>query len=211
MKTNVYVDGLNLYFRAIKGTPFKWLDLRKLAEALFPEDTISRICYFTSKINQRSHDPGQVRRQLIYLRALATLPGFEAHFGTFRTRTKSRPLAFPIEGMPDYVQVKHTEEKGTDVNLVTRLLVDGFNQAYEKAVVVSNDSDFSSAIQYVRDDLGLHVAVVNPDNKTRTHRSLEIAATYVRRLRPRHLRECQFPDTLTDAHGAIRKPAKWRS
>jgi hypothetical protein len=35
--TNLYVDGFNLYYRAVRGTPFKWLDLRKLGEALFPE------------------------------------------------------------------------------------------------------------------------------------------------------------------------------
>ena len=28
MKTIVYVDGLNLYYAALRGTPFKWLDPR---------------------------------------------------------------------------------------------------------------------------------------------------------------------------------------
>ena len=27
MKTNVYIDGLNLYYRAVQGTPYKWLDI----------------------------------------------------------------------------------------------------------------------------------------------------------------------------------------
>ena len=35
--TNVYIDGFNLYYRALKDTPFRWLDLHKLAETLFPE------------------------------------------------------------------------------------------------------------------------------------------------------------------------------
>ena len=42
MITNVYIDGFNLYYRALKDTPFRWLDLRKLAEALFPEDAVNR-------------------------------------------------------------------------------------------------------------------------------------------------------------------------
>ena len=33
--TNVYIDGFNLYYRALKDTPFRWLDLHKLAETLF--------------------------------------------------------------------------------------------------------------------------------------------------------------------------------
>ena len=47
--TNVYIDGFNLYYRALKDTPFRWLDLRKLAEILFPQDTIHRVCYFTAR------------------------------------------------------------------------------------------------------------------------------------------------------------------
>ena len=34
--TNVYIDGFNLYYRALKDNPFRWLDLRRLAETLFP-------------------------------------------------------------------------------------------------------------------------------------------------------------------------------
>ncbi len=35
---NVYVDGFNLYYGALKRTPYKWLDLGKLAEILLPTD-----------------------------------------------------------------------------------------------------------------------------------------------------------------------------
>jgi len=36
MRTSVYIDGFNLYYRAIKGTAFKWLDLKRLATLLLP-------------------------------------------------------------------------------------------------------------------------------------------------------------------------------
>ena len=29
-KTNVYIDDLNLFYGALKGTPYKWLDLNRL-------------------------------------------------------------------------------------------------------------------------------------------------------------------------------------
>ncbi len=209
MKTNLYIDGFNLYYRALKDTPFRWLDLQTLAEALFPQDTISQVCYFTALLDARPSDPTQPQRQQTYLRALATLPRVEVHFGTFRSRTKLRPLARPLAGLPTRVQIKDSEEKGSDVNLVTRLLVDGFNGAYRQAVVVSNDSDFASAIRYVRDGLRLRVVVVNPDANNATHRDLERAATYVKRLWKSHLRRSQFPGTLTDAYGTIKKPAGW--
>ena len=195
MITNFYVDGFNLYYRALRGTPFKWLDLRQLAETLFPNDEIRRICYFTALFDARPNNPGQPERHRMYLRALATLPGFEVHYGVIRPRTKVRRLAEPIPGLPEYVRIMDSEEKGTDVNLATRLLVDGFTNAYQQAVIVSNDSDLASPMRYVRDELGLKVTVVNPDNNNYTHRDLEDAATYVKRLRKGHLRRSQFPPT----------------
>lgn len=209
VKTNVYVDGFNLYYRALRGTPYKWLDLYKLAKVLFPHDSINQVCYFTALLSERPHDPSQPQRQQTYLRALATLPKLEIHYGTFRSRTKHRPLVVPISGIPDSVRIRDSEEKGSDVNLVTRLLVDGFNGLYEQAVVVSNDSDFASAIRYVREGLRLRITVVNPDNRRNSHRDLVSASTYVRRLWKSHLRRSQFPNTLIDVHGVIKRPSDW--
>ena len=133
MITNLYVDGFNLYYRAVRGTQFKWLNLRNLAETLFPQETVHRICYFTALLDSRPGDPSQPQRQQVYLRALATLPGFDAYYGTFRSGTKRRPLAEPVTGLPTHVLVRDSEEKGSDVNLATRLLVDGFNREYDQA------------------------------------------------------------------------------
>ena len=209
MITNVYIDGFNLYYRALKDTPFRWLDLRKLAENLFPQDTIYRVCYFTARLDARPGNPAQRQRQQAYLRALATLPGFEAYYGVFRSGVKRRPLAEPVPGRPVYVRVRDSEEKGSDVNLATRLLVDGFNGEYEQAVVVSNDADFAGAMRYVRDGLGLRVTLVNPDQRNASPRDLSNAATYVKRLWKSHLRRSQLSDTLTDRFGKITKPANW--
>lgn len=102
-----------------------------------------------------------------------------------------------------------SEEKGSDVNLAMRLLVDGFAGAYEHAAVVTNDSDLAGPIKYVRDDLGLRITVVNPDYRNQTNRELADAATYVKRLWKSHLRRSQFPPALHDAQGAITKPVAW--
>ena len=209
MITNLYVDGFNLYNRAVKNTPFKWLDLRKLAATLFPGDDIQRICYFTALVRSRPNDPTQTERQATYLRALGTLPGLEVHLGEFRERIKHRPLASPKPGRPAYVRIRDTEEKGSDVNLATRLLVGGFTRDYQQAVVVSNDSDLASPIRYVSHDLELRVVVVNPDARTSTHNDLVESATYVRRIWKSHLRKSQLPPTVTDEHGVITKPAGW--
>ncbi|MCY4447484.1 MAG: NYN domain-containing protein [Chloroflexi bacterium] len=209
MITNVYIDGFNLYYRALKDTPFRWLDLRQLAEALFTQDSINKVCYFTARLDVRPGNPGQAQRQLIYLRALATLPSLDVYYGVFRSGVKRRPLAEPVTGLPSHVLIRDSEEKGSDVNLATRLLVDGFNGEYEQAVVVSNDADFAGAMRYVRDDLGLRVTLINPDSRNPSPKQLAGAATYVKRLWKSHLRRSLLPDTLRDEVGVITKPVGW--
>ena len=207
--TNVYVDGFNLYYRALKDTPFRWLNLRRLTEVLFPDDSIRTISYFTARLEVRPANPRQAQRQLMYLRALSTVPNLKIHYGVFRSGVKRRPLAEPVPGLPTRVLIRDSEEKGSDVNLATRLLVDGFNREYEQAVVVSNDADFAGAMRYVRDGLGLRVTLVNPDARTSSPRDLAAAATYVKRLWRSHLRRSRFSDTLRDDVGVITKPRGW--
>jgi hypothetical protein len=50
VKANVYVDGFSLYYAALKRTPYKWLDLRKLSPFMLPNDRIHRIRYFTANL-----------------------------------------------------------------------------------------------------------------------------------------------------------------
>jgi hypothetical protein len=61
-----------------------------------------------------------------------------------------------------YVKVIKTEEKGSDVNIATHLLMDGFRNDYELAVVVSNDSDLLMPIQVVTQEFGKPVGLLNP-------------------------------------------------
>ena len=77
----MYVDAFNLYYRALKGTPYKWLDIRKLCEYLLPRHQIDVVKYFTARVSARPGDPDQPTRQQAFLRALATLPSFEIFYG----------------------------------------------------------------------------------------------------------------------------------
>ena len=63
-------------------------------------------------------------------------------------------MAQQPETGPRTVEILDTEEKGSDVNLASHLLLDGFDDEYEMAVVVSNDSDLELPIRMVRTRLG---------------------------------------------------------
>ncbi len=70
----VYVDGFNLYYSALKKTPYKWLNLLDLVNKLLPKNRVDMIKYFTARISARPEDPDQPTRQQTYFRALQTLP-----------------------------------------------------------------------------------------------------------------------------------------
>ncbi|MCX6027672.1 MAG: NYN domain-containing protein, partial [Chloroflexi bacterium] len=83
MRTIAYVDGLNLYYRAVKGTPHKWLDLEALLRGLLrPENDLVRIRYFTADVSGR-RDPSAPLRQQAYLRALGRNSVVSIHKGNF--------------------------------------------------------------------------------------------------------------------------------
>lgn len=92
LKTNVYVDGFNLYFGCLKNTPYRWLNIAKLCSLLLPNHDIQSIKYFTALVKPRPKDPEQPVRQQTYLRALKTLPRLEIIYGRFQSHKVRMPL-----------------------------------------------------------------------------------------------------------------------
>jgi uncharacterized LabA/DUF88 family protein len=209
LKTNVYIDGFNLYYGCLKGTDHRWLNIYKLAEVLLPEHDIQKVKYFTARIKPRPQDPDQGLRQKAYLRALQTIPKVSIIYGHFLTHEKTMHLVNPVNDIK-YARVYSTEEKGSDVNLASHLLHDAHLGDYALAVVISNDSDLVEPIRLVIRDLQLPVGVYNPQAKAK-HPSvqLEKTATFFKNIRPRHLEESQLPDQLSDSKGIITKPVSW--
>jgi NYN domain len=141
------------------------------------------------------------------LRALRTIPSLSIDLGHYLSHPVRMPLAHPPSRGPQTVEVIKTEEKGSDVNLASYLLLDAFRSDCEAAVVVSNDSDLKAPIELAKAELGLVVGVVNPHPPARRSRALR--PTFWRQVRERQLQQSQFPSVLTDAKGTFRKPLRW--
>ena len=205
MITNVYIDGFNFYYGAVKKTPYKWLNFAALCQILLPRHQIKRIYYFTALVDSRQNDPDKKNRQQTYLRALKTLPNMNVVLGSFLSHVTNMPLA----NGKGYADVIKTQEKGSDVNLAAQMLMDGFRNDYECAVVISNDSDLLRPIQMVIHDLKKTVGVLAPTQNKHPSRSLTANATFIKHIRPHVLATSQFPPTLQDKHGIISKPKGW--
>jgi uncharacterized LabA/DUF88 family protein len=208
MRVYVYVDGFNLYYRALKATPHKWLDIVALARRLLnPGDTVDMVRYFTARVSSRAGDPDAPRRQQILFNAMETLPEVQIHYGRFLTKTKRRPVVGTKP--PRFEEFHDTEEKGSDVNLAVHLVNDGWHKRYDVALVMSQDTDLIEPLRIVSQELGLTVGLIWLDGG-QPNRNLSQASTFVRHLRHSDLAACQFPDPVTGTDGLpVNRPTTW--
>lgn len=185
--------------------------LRALCSRLLPRDDVIGIKYFTARVGPRPWSPRKSQAQETYLRALMTVPNPSIHFGHFLTYAISARLVRAPRGRSPFCRVWRTEEKGSDVNLASYLLIDGFRARYDLAVVVSNDGDLKEPIEFVRNDLQAPVGVLNP-HATRSWalspRRLPPGSFY-KPIRPGALAASQFPATIKDRNGTFSKPPGW--
>ena len=208
-RTYVYVDGFNLYYRALRKTTFKWLNLELLMQGLLsPDNDVQRIRYFTAPVSGK-FDPGVPVRQQRYLQALRSLPTVTIHEGNFLTRPKIRPLVNPAPGGPTHVEVWNTEEKGSDVNLATYLIHDAWQDLFDVAVVLSQDTDLNEPVRIVRDEIKKSVGVVILDG--RAPGRLSTFGSFVRHITPADLASAQFPEVVPfGSRGkVVERPAEW--
>lgn len=105
------------------------------------------------------------------------------------------------------VRVVKTEEKGSDVNLATHLLIDAFDDAFDVAVIVSNDSDLKEPIAQVRNKFGKTIGIMN--THARMSMALRPLAHFIKPIRPGALANAQLPNALNDAVGRFQKPNRW--
>jgi NYN domain len=197
-----------------------------LAEAVLPGLSVTKTRYFTAMVKSSPANPQQLQRQETYIRALETLPNLTVHRGRY---TEHKVWARHCDPPPDKVKILKTEEKGSDVNLATYMLVDAFRNDCDQLVVITNDSDLAEPIRIINSELNLPVLVLNPHsedtaarknaasgttNKHRPSYQLKQVAYKVKDIRSHgndcHMAKAQFPHSLLDKDGrTITIPPDW--
>jgi len=206
------------------------VNLAELCVQVLPGLNINRIRYFTALVKPMPSDPHTRLRQEIYIRALETLPNLTVHYGHYLQSIKSMPLAAPRPGGPRFADVLNMEEKGSDVNIATYMLVDAFRKDCDQLVVITNDSDLAEPVRIINKELLMPVGVFNPQTNDTAVRRSRVTGKPPRPARPSielkkvakfnrdissegassHMARSQFPPELIDAQGrTIRRPASW--
>lgn len=175
---NVYYGARSLCGRGTAG--WRWLDVRGLAATLVAQQkrwagaTVDRVVYCTARIDAATNPSGHTDQD-VYLKALKKSGSVDhIEYGYYVSRVKYAALATkdpatgaPVIAHPQWplmvqdgnrnpvqatfmVSYLHQEEKGSDVNVASHLLLDALTHKIDAAVVISNDSDLRFPVVHAR-------------------------------------------------------------
>lgn len=235
---NLYYGARGLFSRGTAGWRWIDLrKLSKTILATKPrwKATNLRVVYCTAKIKASSSAPNLTgpRDQDVYIRALQDSGSIDSlELGHYVERVANAPLAtknrhgkpsivrpaWPIKVSSDQhgnitdglfmASVSRREEKGSDVNIASHLLIDILEKRIDGAIVISNDSDLAFPIRYARKQVP--VGVVNP---SRSPLAGDLRGTpddgvgnhWWYRLTPSDILNSQLPTKI----GNLSKPEDW--
>jgi hypothetical protein len=240
---NLYYGGRS-YFGSRSGwrSGWRWLDVKGLATTVvsvasaqpaWSAATLQRVVYCTA----RTGDPDQDA----YLGALRAHGGYDwVEWGYYAEKLIHRPLAKQPAGAPRpeianpaipvrvqdaagkhlpkavfMASVSHREEKGSDVNLATHLLLDVMNGTVNAAVVVTNDSDLKLPLREVRDRVP--VGLLNPGNPKwrptagalRANPTTGVGGHWWGHITRTQYTGHQMPDPVSDGAKVYGRPLGW--
>jgi uncharacterized LabA/DUF88 family protein len=200
----------------------------------WPGATLTNVVYCTAVIDAASNPSGFIDQD-IYLKAIKAAGSVDhIEYGYYVARVKQAPLAVKAQSrtagpslvhpqwpvmiqdghgnpLPDavfMVSYAHREEKGSDVNVASHLLVDVLTNQVDAVIVVSNDSDLSFPVRYAR--TRVPVGLVNPSRNQlagalRGQRSDGVGMHWWKQLTAADLRASQLPGMV----GGLTRPADW--
>ena len=159
--------------------------------------------YFTAAVPETDANPLAAKRQASYWKALRSTPKVQLEVGHVAIRRRSARLA---DGS-GFVSILHREEKGSDVNLASALLIDHFLLNPDLAIVISDDTDLESPVAMVR-ARGQHLQIFSPRGMQLER--LGCPEHRARKLRHSVLVTWQFPDRLVVHDGTtLVRPEPW--
>lgn len=205
-----FVDGFNLY-HAIddlnKAGPsrhyLKWLSLKQLTQAFIRPTTeeVVDVHYFSAYATWRLD--ASVRHKQ-YVAALEST-GVKVKLGQFKAKDRScKKCGAKWTGH---------EEKESDVNFAVELLNRAWRKEFDRAIIVTADTDIVPVLQMVkRDHPLLHLTAAIPEQRYGNALSLRNACHNSLRIKEAHLLNSLFPEDVLDKDGNIvaTRPNKYK-
>lgn len=191
-----FIDGFNLYHAIdnLNRPELKWVNLKSLSQVYLKSrsEELTDVFYFSAIAEHVSESVQKMQKA--YLMALE-LNGIKPILGNFKKKVRRCSRC-------QYNWIGH-EEKETDVNIALFLLDLAYQNAFDRAIIISNDSDLAPAIRMIRKRF--------PEKRVTTavpplyYHSNELinASSDKTKVRIEHLERCLLPSVVYDASRLI--------
>jgi len=144
-RVSIFIDGSNFYFQ-LKENGNPKVDYTHLPNALTGKSRqLIRTYYYVCPPSDPNHESYHTQQK--FFTYLKNTPYFELKFGMLEQRGNE------------------TIEKGVDVQLAVDMVALAYTNAYDTAILISNDADLCPAVEQVK-RLGKHVEYAYLANKT---------------------------------------------
>ena len=199
-KTIFFIDGFNLYHSIANKSfnKYKWLDLSELVKKYVTKsELIENIYYFTALT---TWSPDKVKRHQIFIRAQESR-GVKIIYGEFKRRDKKCPLC--------HRTFTTFEEKQTDVNIAINLFKLAIKDKYDKAYIISGDSDLIPSINAVKMTFPhKKIGVIIPIG--RRAELLKHTCDFHMKMKEKHLSSSMLPNEIKLKNNQILlRPSSW--
>lgn len=198
-RTIVYVDGFNL-FHAIDElgrNDLKWLDLDALSQSVLRKnEKLVEVKYFSAYPTWIQEALNTHRR---YTKALEQV-GVTLVMGRFKNKY--------VKCQKCGRRYTTKEEKETDVNLAVHLVVDGMKDRYDRAIVITADTDMGAGVDMARHEQPTkEISVMAPPGRLSRARDLDP----VMEIRANRLKQCLLEAEYKDDAGnvIVSRPEKY--
>lgn len=199
-----FVDGFNVYHSLVENSTlhkYKWLDLKAFVTQFIntARETLDGIYYFSALC---TWDQAKRNRHTAYIRALENT-GVNVVLGGFKMKYPRCRLCHRNYEIP--------EEKETDVNIALFLLDLAYQDAFDTAIVISGDSDFTPAIKMVKQRFPeKRLGVFFPPNRSKGKKELKKLTDFNYKISAANFVDKRLPDPYTLSDGTtLTCPAHW--
>lgn len=186
-----FIDGFNLYHAIdnLQRPELKWVNLMALSQVFLKpiSEELIKVFYFSAYAHHMSESVQ--KRQKAYIKALE-LSGVKPILGHFKKKDRRCPDC--------YKKWTSHEEKETDVNIALFLLKLAYQDDFDRALVISNDSDLAPAIKMVREAFPeKQITTVAPPHYFHSNELIQVSSDKTK-IRVEHLERCLLPEVITD-------------
>lgn len=195
MRVACYIDGFNLYHSIddLHKPHLKWLDVQALAQSLCRDgEQLAKVTYFSAYATWM---PDRYSRHRQYVAALQHV-GVVCHMARFSEQTaRCRSCG---------ATWKRHEEKETDVHFSLTFLEDAVDDVFDRAIIISADSDHVPAVRAVRRRYPTkQVFAATPPGRHNMAREMLKACQSGTNITAGRLEGCLLPATLATVQGTI--------